>query len=274
MRTPPVCSRLSPVAREEASAGSSVLRALRVVDAVAAAGDGVTAKAIARRLGSPLPTIYRVLATLVEEGYLVRMQDVRGYGLGYRVAALHRVLTAQVAPHPAVVAILQELHSEARAAAYLATFRDVDVVISHVEQCGAHPGPGLRAGEPVPAHATAGGKVLLASLDPSRLTVVVAHGGLERSTRRTLSERRALDRELMRIRSAGAAVEVEEHERGVAGIAVPVRGPGGDTAAAIGVVVARSDFAARRWDLEDAVRVAAVRASRALVVAPGAAHAP
>jgi len=147
-------------------------------------------------------------------------------------------------------------------------------VIAHVEQCGAHPGPGLRAGEPVPAHATAGGKVLLAGLEGPRLAAVVAHGGLARSTRRTLPDRRALDRELMRIRSAGAAVEVEEYERGVAGVAVPVRGPGGDTSAAIGVVVARSDFGARRWDLEDAVRVAAVRASRALVVGSGAAHAP
>jgi DNA-binding IclR family transcriptional regulator len=252
-----------------------VLRALRVVDVVATAGDGVTAKAIARRLGSPLPTIYRVLATLVEEGYLIRMEDVRGYGLGYRVAELHRALTAQVQPQPAVMAILQEVHAATRAATYLACFRDVDVVVAHVEQCAEHPGPpGLQAGEPIPPHATAGGKVLLAGLGPVRLAAVLANSGLPRVTRRTVSDRRALDRELMRVRSAGVAVEVEENERGVAAVAVPVRGPGGETAAAIGVIVSRSEFGVRRWALEDAVRAGAVRASRALVVGPGTALAP
>jgi DNA-binding IclR family transcriptional regulator len=242
------------VAAEDASAGSSVLRALRVVDAVAAAGDGVTAKAIARRLGSPLPTIYRVLATLVEEGYLVRMQDVRGYGLGYRVTELHRELVEQVRPQPAVRAVLQEVHAATRAATYLACFRDVDVVVADLEQCAEHPG--------------------LAGLSAVRLGVVLAQSGLPRLTRRTLAERRALDRDLMRVRSAGVAVEVEENERGVAGIAVPVRGLGGETVAAIGVVVNRSDFTVRRWELEDAVRAGAVRASRALVVGPAAQQLP
>lgn len=275
MRVPAWCSRLCTVAPEDASAGSSVLRALRVVDAVAAAGDGVTAKAIARRLGSPLPTIYRVLATLVEEGYLIRMQDVRGYGLGYRIAELHRELTEQARPQPAVRAVLQEVHAATRAATYLACFRDVDVVVADLEQCAEHPGPaGLRPGERIAPHATAGGKVLLAGLSAVRLGVVLGHSGMPRLTRRTLADRRALDRDLMRVRSAGVAVEVEENERGVAAVAVPVRGPGGDTVAALGVVVNRSDFTARRWDLEDAVRSGAVRASRALVVGPAAQQVP
>ena len=137
--------------------GSSITRALRVVEAVAVAGDGVTAKAIARRLGCPLPTVYRALGTLVEEGYLVRLHDVHGYGLGYRVAELHRSLTEQVRPEPALRTTLREVHTAAEAAAYLAVFRDVDVVVAHVDDCADHPRPdGLRVGEPTPAHATAG----------------------------------------------------------------------------------------------------------------------
>ena len=143
------------------------MRALRVVEAVAAAGDGVTAKAIARRLGSPLPTVYRALGILVEEGYLVRLHDVRGYGLGYRVAELQRGLVEQLRPAAGVRSILYEVHTAGRAAAYLVVPRDVDIVVAHVDDCLEHPRPeAMRVGEPTAAHAIAAGKVMLAALRP------------------------------------------------------------------------------------------------------------
>jgi IclR family acetate operon transcriptional repressor len=252
------------VTGDDGGTGGSVLRALRVIEAVAAAGDGVTAKAIARRLGCPLPTAYRALGTLVEEGYLVRLHAVRGYGLGYRVAELHRSLTAQVRPPAAVRAVLADLHSGVGAAAYLAVLRDVDVVVAEIDRCADHPGAvDLRVGEPAPAHATALGKAVLAGLAPAALADVLGQRGLVPLTPRTVADRRALDRELLRVRTAGAAVEVEEFHRGVAGIAVAVRGPGGVPAGAIGVSITRAEFGARRWELEHAVREAADRAGRA-----------
>lgn len=241
--------------------GSSVTRALRVVEAVAAAGDGVTAKAIARRLGCPLPTAYRTLGTLVEEGYLVRLHDVRGYGLGYRIADLHRSLASQVAPSPGVHRVLHEMHTAVGAAAYLAVFRDVEIVVADVADCADHPRPeSLRVGEPTAAHATAGGKVMLAGLRPARLSELLSRTGLPKLAPRTVVERWALDRELMRVRSAGVAVEVDEFVPGQAGVAAPVHGLDGEVSAAVGVTVARAEFSARRWELERAVRGAAVRA--------------
>lgn len=248
----------------ERSTGTSIARALRVVDAVAAAGDGVTAKAIARRLACPLPTVYRALGTLVEEGYLVRLNDCRGYGLGYRVAELHRSLTEQVRPSSSVRTVLHEVHVAVGAACHLVVFREIDVVVAAVDDCADHPRPdGLDVGEPTPVHATAAGKVLLAELRPARVTELLDHAGTTRLTSRTTIDRRALDRELMSVRSAGVAVEVEEYRPGVAGVAAPVRGPGGVVRAAVGVTVSRADFAARRWELEVAVRGAAARAARA-----------
>ena len=135
----------------EPAIGSSIVRALRVVEAVAAAGDGVTAKAIARRLGSPLPTVYRALGVLVEEGYLVRLHDVRGYGLGYRVAELQRGLVEQLRPAAGVRSILYEVHTTGRAAAYLVVPRDVDMRWARGD-CGT-PRPDASAREPTrPRH--------------------------------------------------------------------------------------------------------------------------
>ncbi len=243
--------------------GSSITRALRVVEAVAAAGDGVTAKAIARRLGCPLPTVYRTLGTLVDEGYLVRLHDVRGYGLGYRIADLNRSLAEQVQPPRGVRRVLNEVHREIGALSYYAVFRDVEIVVAHVEECTeCSPRPdGLRVGEPMAPHATAGGKVMLAALRPARLSELLANTGLPRLAPRTVADRRALDRELMRVRSAGAAVEVDEFARGQAGVAAPVLGSDGEVRGALGVAVSRVEFTRRRWEFEKAVRQAAARAS-------------
>jgi IclR family transcriptional regulator, acetate operon repressor len=242
------------------------------MEAVAAAGDGITPKAIARRLGCPLPTVYRVIGVLVEQGYLVRLHDVRGYGLGYRVAGLHHSLAEQIQPPAAVRAVLHGVHLAAGAASYLAALRDVDVVITHLDECPEHPGPpGMRVAEPTAPHATAAGKVVLAGLRAPRLTELLGHAGLPELAPHTVVDRRALDRELRRIRAEGAAVEVEEYAPGVAGIAVPVSGPSGEVVAALGVSVSRADFAARRWELERVVRDAGGRASAAMVEAERAA---
>ena len=245
--------------------GSSVTRALRIMEAVGAAGDGITPKAIARRLGCPLPTVYRAIGVLVEEGYLVRLNDVRGYGLGYRVAQLQHSLVEQVRPPAAARSVLHEVHVNAGAACYLAARRDIDIVITHVDDCPEHPRPApMRVGEPTAPHATAAGKVVLAGLRPPRLSELVARLGLPKLATHTVADRRALDRELRRIRAEGAAVEVEEYAHGVAGIAVPVAGPDGEVIAGLGVSVSRADFAARRWELEQVLRRAGARVAAAL----------
>lgn len=250
--------------RAALAAETSIWRALRVVEVVAEVGDGVTPKAIARRLNFTLPTTYRLLATLVEEGYLIRLPEPRGYGLGYRIGELaHRLLDQVTAPTP-VRTILYELHRVAEGVAYYAVVRGTDVVVAHLDECPAHPAPGaLRVGEPAPAHASAAGKVLLAALDRRRLGTLLADP-LPAVTPRTLRDREGLDRELERVREVGVAVELGELVPGRAGMAAPVRDPRGAVTGALGISVRGTDFAPRRAGLERAVRDAAGRATEAL----------
>src|SRR5919198_1678808 len=91
----------------------SVQRALRVLEVVASRPDGLTAKAIARRAQIALSTTYHLLNTLVAEGYLVRLEGARGYGLGYQVSALSRSLRQQLGVTWAVDAAVTELHKQA-----------------------------------------------------------------------------------------------------------------------------------------------------------------
>lgn len=245
-------------------AETSVGRALRVVETIARSGDGVTAKAIARRLGFTLPTTYRLLATLVDEGYLVRLPELRGYGLGYRIGELARRLADQLAVPWPIRMILHDVHQEAAGATYYAVLRGDQVVVAHSDDCPVHPSPEpLRVGDPTAAHAAAAGKVLLAALDRRRLAGVLVDP-LPALTARTMVDRRGLDRELRRVREAGVAIEVDELLPGLAEVAAPVRGPDGTVTGALGVSVSCAEFAGRRAALESAVRDGASRAAEAL----------
>lgn len=244
---------------------SSVHRALQVLDVVAEVGDGVTAKAVARRLGFKLPTTYHLLNSLVTEGYLVHLDGARGFGLGYKVAQLHDRLRRQLQVSGQIAAIVRDVHEGAEAAAYYTVFREADVVVAHVDDCPAHPrARPLAVGFHEASHATAYGKVMLAELPPAALAARAAADGLPRLTGRTLGTLADLARELIGVRSTGIGVEIEEFQPGLACIAAPVRDATGAVQASVAVSVTPEDFAARRDKLDWWVREGADRATQAL----------
>lgn len=243
---------------------SSVQRALQALEVVAQLGDGTTAKAVARRLGYKLPTTYHLLGTLVTEGYLVHL-DEGGYGLGYKVADLHDRLRGQLQVSETVAAILHDVHEGSEAAAYYTVFRDGDVVVAHIDDCVRHPrAKPLDIGYHESAHATAYGKVMLATLPEKMLASRVGARGLPRLTARTLTTISDLARELERVRSSGVATEVEEMQRGMACVAAPVRDHRDQVCGAVAVSSTPDDFAQRRRRLERWVRTGADRAARTL----------
>ncbi|HEY9392365.1 MAG TPA: IclR family transcriptional regulator, partial [Mycobacteriales bacterium] len=202
----------------------SVERALRALELVARSGDGVTAKAVARRLGCTLSTSYNVLNTLVATGYLVRLPEARGYGLGYQVVALTRALWNQLAVNSDVRNVLARLHAEAQAPAYLAVYRDADVVVGHVVDSTSRPRVApIEVGYSQGTHATAYGKVLLAALPVARRRALLDRTGMPAFTEHTVVDPVRLNAELDRLGGDGLAVEVEEFRGGVAGVAAPVR---------------------------------------------------
>ncbi|MQA16140.1 MAG: helix-turn-helix domain-containing protein [Pseudonocardiaceae bacterium] len=244
---------------------SSVHRALQVLEVVAEVGDGVTAKAVARRLDFKLPTTYHLLNSLVAEGYLVHLDDARGYGLGYKVAELNDRLRSQLRVSGQIAAILHEVHEGSQAAAYYTVFRDADVVVAHVDDCEEHPRVRpLDVGFDRAVHALAYGKVMLAELAPNLLSARVGAGELPQHTPRTLASLPELTRELAHVRAAGIGIEIEEFQKGLACVAAPVRDASGTVTGAVAVSVTPEDFAQRRWRLERWVRTGASRAARTL----------
>ncbi|MET8677413.1 IclR family transcriptional regulator [Streptomyces sp. NPDC004647] len=243
----------------------SVRRALMVLEVVAAAGDGIAAKAVARRLGLTLPTTYRLLGTLVHDGYLVRLNHSRGYGLGYKLTDLHRRLCQQLEVTPGVSGVLHQIHQDCAAPAYYTVFRDETIVVAEVVDSAAAPrAEPLGIGFHEAPHATAFGKVMLSSMSAARRRDYLREQGLTGLTASTITAPHVLDGHLREVRSSGVAVEVEEFMHEVSCVAAPVFDNGGEVAGAVATSVPAELFAPRRRQLEATVRAGAARVSRLL----------
>ena len=94
---------------------------------------------------------------------------------------------------------------------------------------------GSRTGDVLPAHCTAGGKVLLAELDPETLSRLYPDETLPTLTPRSIDSKRALLAELERIRAQGFAVNVEESEDRLTAVAAAVRDRHGHVVGAVTV---------------------------------------
>lgn len=254
------------------SALSSVHRALQVLEVVAAAGDGITAKAVARRLEYNLSTTYHLLDSLVSDGYLVRLDAARGFGLGPKLPALHDRLVAQLPVPRGLGGILGEVHATAQAGALYAAFRDDDVVVVAHDDCAAHPVPVISTWRGA-LHATAVGKLWLAEADAVARRAIIDRDGLPSHAYRTMTDPGALDRELAGVRRRDVAVDRGELRERLACMAAPVRVPSADGPLLVGAVAVAvpvvpaggpGSIADRRDRLERAVREGARRLSVAL----------
>jgi DNA-binding IclR family transcriptional regulator len=193
----------------------AVQSALRVLEEVARAGVGVTAKEIAENLSMPSATAYRLLNLLVADGYIVRLPDLSGFSLGHRMGVL---IDAAVAPTVCTAAreVLAELRLSVRFGVHLFYFTNTAVRAADLDS--EFPPPVGEAELNRRLHASAAGQLLLAEKQDVAGFVPVSEDLL---------------RHLDGVRGQGFATQTGELREDCACIAVPVRAPGGALVAAL-----------------------------------------
>jgi DNA-binding IclR family transcriptional regulator len=180
----------------------------------------LSAPQLAAALHAQPRTVRRVLARLVDDGYVtVRSERRRVYEPTMRLVAL----AGQVVENSPIartarpyVALLRE-RTGATTHLVVPSYQSI-LCLVHAAPAGSAVRPQLR--ELVPAHCTAGGKVLLAWRERWRESVLSAP--LERCTERTIVDPDALRRTLHRIRSTGHATEDGEYQQDVRALAAPL----------------------------------------------------
>lgn len=268
-RTVRVAVRGPSSGREPRDRIASVARALDVLEVIAAAPTTLPAKAVAQRLGTSVGTAYHVLNTLEHAGYVVRLSHGR-FGLGPKVSGLYRAFHERLDLVPAVRPFLDELARRAQEDAYLALFRDGEIVVAEVVGASRRLHvDGLEVGFTRLAHTTAIGKVLLAGAPDETVDGYLGERRLVPFTRRTLVNRRHIKRHLRVVRERGIGSDLEELVDGCCCVAVPVLAADGATVGAIGLSTPADRWRADRRPLTDLCCEIGARASNVLRGGPG-----
>ncbi len=253
---------------DEAAAGEAqrsqyrieaLAKGLQVLQLFTESTPSLRLREVSERTGIPMPTAFRIAATLEQEGFLERSEDgqlhpgvavltlgsaaLRGSGLVQSAERPLRAL-AQATGETVNLGVLQ-----GDRVLYLARIRNADIVTANIQ-----------VGSTLPAVYTSMGKLLLAYLTPAEVTQRIGadafrpgHGP------NAVANRQQLDEQLARIREQGYAIQDEEVAAGLRSVSVPVVGADGSPVAAINVAVSssRHDVESLRGPLLEKARSAA-----------------
>lgn len=164
---------------DHGKSANSAAKTLRVLHAVARLDSARKLSEIAEESGIPKATTHRLLGTLIEEGYVVP-EGGGSYGVGPQL----RSMAAQVLADDTVgiESTLRALQQRLGQAVHLAVLGGEFATYTHKVEPGHAYRIATGVGMPVPLHASAAGKALLAYLPPAEAATLLDRAGLPERT--------------------------------------------------------------------------------------------
>ena len=224
----------SIVKEMSASGPRSLSRVMGLFDRLAKRPEGMTLAGLSDELNCPKSSLLNLFRPLVADGNLLHTGGI--YRLGpsiFRFASnIVEVWDFAGLLHPFLVELAQRSHETA----YLGVLDREAGMITCVDAIDSK--HSIRYSIPIgtsqPLYCTAAGRVLLAHYeDQDWVQEYLRTVKLERLTKNTLTDRRSLRKQLVKIRETGVAVSIGELFEDSAGIASPVFGVKGRIAAAL-----------------------------------------
>ncbi len=145
---------------------------LRLLKTLAQANRPLPASALVTRLGLPRSTVYQLLRILVDEGFLVHLEEVNRYALGigsFEIGAAfsyHQPLTRLGLP------VLNTLVQQTRYSAHLCVLHGRDVLYIEEARDPSQAPLVTDVGVRLPSHLTASGRAILSKLPAAQVTAL------------------------------------------------------------------------------------------------------
>ena len=201
----------------------SLVKGVRILEAIVAAGNGIKVSEIARSFDMPASNLTLFLNSLVDTGYVIRNPMDGKYYASERIVHLaaaidtrykrleicaQEVMQRLYACHDENVLLAVLNHNRLQFIATLQSSRNIQILNND-----------NRSSIP---HVTAAGKAILAFLPENLLEAYLARIRLERFTSKTATDLVLIRRELETVRSRGYAINRGEYEAAVMAVAAPV----------------------------------------------------
>jgi len=167
-------------------------------------------------------TTHRIVATLLNCGFIERTIDGEKYRLGLFVAELGLGVLGRLDFRREALPHMQQLVERFQETCTLGIFDRGQVLYVEIVRSKHELTIAARVGRRLPAHCTAGGKALLALLPPTVVDPIL-NAPLAVYTEKTITSPVRLREELEVVRQRGYAIDDEEFEVGIRAVGVPIR---------------------------------------------------
>jgi IclR family acetate operon transcriptional repressor len=241
----------------------SILKSLRLLEAIGWKAHDVTLSEIAAELRLPKTTTFRHLQTLAAAGFLRHDTENDRYGIGPRVQMFAQSKKSLSRLRQLATPKMDELLRTFGGAVNIAVSSGLDIVYVEMLRDARTAKMQARIGDHHPIHSTALGKAILAFLPPAERAMIL-DWPLEEVTRRTIRSSAVLRRQLEEARLAGYSIEREEMEDGFSCIGVPILDHDNYPLAAMSLSVTDKRLMTVLTDAVAALETAALAISRQL----------
>jgi IclR family transcriptional regulator, acetate operon repressor len=193
----------------------SLVRALGIINQLAAAEEGATLTHLAERVGLAPSTAHRLLTTLEQERYVHFDHERRLWSVGVQAfvagAAFLRTRNLVGIARP----YMRVLMNESTETVNLAIEDEYEAVYLAQVECRQMMRALARPGARVPLYCSSVGKAILSAMPESDLDKALPRQGMRRLTDKTITRKAALRDELALTRERGFAIDDEEHAFGL-----------------------------------------------------------
>ncbi len=202
--------------------GSSIMRALTILEEVALLGHPVTPTELNKELKLPKPTIHRLFGTLEAAGFLKRALDGRRYTVGPRLRTMALSFLHTEEQQVLMRAVLEGISKKVGETANISVpdqnqMQYIDRVETRWPLRVQFP-----VGSHVPLHCTSAGKMYLSSMRPAARKRLLNYLTLEQYAKNTITDVETLASDLAEIAERGYSTDNEEFIDGMIAVAVPV----------------------------------------------------
>lgn len=208
-------------------------RGLKILEHLLDHPEGLQQSEIAAHLGYSKSSVFRIIMTLVEFGYLDRDEKTKSLMLTRKLLAMGNRTLVEKDLMATSIDVLNKLRDIVKETVLIGTLVDNEMIVLG-QVLGSHPFKfSIDIGSRLPLHTCAPAKAMLALLPPEECRQIVKSIEFVQYTPTTLASPQAFLKELDEVRATGYALDRGEQLTGILCVAAAIRNRHGYPIAAI-----------------------------------------
>lgn len=197
---------------------------------------------MARELGLVKTTVYGLVSTLENNGFLQKDIKTRRYRLGFALFELSSIQMDGLEINQRAGVPLQKLSDNVNRLCHVAIWDRDSIILTMVAQPHGQKSMGRQIGPRLPGYSTGLGKAILANMSESEQKEYLDNTELVAFTPKTITDKKAFVKELNQIRIQGYSISRNETLPNQSGVAAAVFKSDGQIAGAISVRLNNKDL--------------------------------